>query len=224
MPDTLTLPITHGSVTATVYAPAGPSTGTIVLAHGAGADQRHRFMVAVGESLAAHGLRVATFNFLYTEQRRRTPDRLPVLEQTWRDVVAQLDGHFPDGRLVVGGKSMGGRIASQVLAAPRETPAWRRVSGLVLLGYPLHPPGRPGQPRTAHLPGIDVPVLLVQGTRDAFGTREEVEPVFRELRTRVDFEWVDRGDHSFTVPRATGRSATEVLDGICARVAAWVEG
>lgn len=213
-----------GTVTAHHYAAASPRA-TLVLSHGAGADQRHRFMVAVANGLAARDVSVITFNFLYTEQRRRTPDRPPVLEQTWRAV---LDGVAPTlasgGRLVVGGKSMGGRIASQVLASRPQTDAWERVSGLVLLGYPLHPPGRPDQPRIKHLPDIKVPVLVVQGARDTFGTPEEIEPVFRVIPTRVDFEFIERGDHSFAVPKSTGRTERQVLDAVCERVASWVVG
>src|SRR5204862_5134726 len=100
---------------------------------------------------------------------------------------------------------MGGRIASQVIASHPEGAAWQRVGGLVLLGYPLHPPGQPEKPRTAHLPDIAVPILLAQGTRDAFGTRAEVEPVFGALNTRVDYEFVKGGDHSFAVPKSSGR-------------------
>jgi predicted alpha/beta-hydrolase family hydrolase len=197
----------------------------VVLAHGAGTDQRHRTMTALASGIAAHGVDVVTFNFLYTEQRRRTPDRGPLLEQTWTSVVDAVCGGLPAGqRLVVGGKSMGGRMASMVLAHPPATPAWSRVSGLVLLGYPLHPPGKPDQLRTAHLPAIRVPVLLVHGTRDAFGTRVEIEPVFQALPTRVDFAFIERGDHSFTVPKSTGLTEARVLDGISERVASWTLG
>lgn len=212
----------HGAVTALTYEPAGTAVGTVVLAHGAGADQRHRFMVAVAEGLARRGVRAVTFNFVYTEQRRRGPDRPPLLEQTWRDVVAHVHAQCQAGRLVIGGKSMGGRIASQVLAAPGESPASRRVSGLVLLGYPLHPPGKPGQQRTAHLPSIETPILLVQGTRDPFGTRAEVEPIFTALHAPVAIEWIEGGDHSFAVPKSSGRTAGAILAGICDRVAGWI--
>ena len=212
-------------VTTLRYASASPARAMVVLAHGAGADQRHRAMTALASGIAAHGVDVVTFNFLYTEQRRRTPDRGPVLEQTWTAVVDAIAGGLPaDQRLVIGGKSMGGRMASMVLAHPPATPAWSRVSGLVLLGYPLHPPGKPDQPRTAHLPAIKVPVLLVHGTRDAFGTREEIEPVFQALQTRVDFAFIERGDHSFNVPKSTGLTESAVFAGISDRVASWTLG
>ena len=212
-------------VTALHYRSAPPAKATLVLAHGAGADQRHRTMTALAAGIAAQGVDVVTFNFLYTEQRRRSPDRSPVLEQTWTAVVDAIAGDLPaDHRLVIGGKSMGGRIASMVLAQPPSTPAWARVSGLVLLGYPLHPPGKPEQLRTAHLPAIRVPIRLVHGTRDAFGTREEIEPVFRALPTRVDLDFIERGDHSFAVPKSTGLTEPMVLDGISERAASWILG
>ena len=220
------LAVAHDAqVTALHYPAQTPARASLVLAHGAGADQRHRAMVTLATGIATHGGDVLTFNFRYTEQRRRTPDRGPVLEQTWTAVVEAIAGDLPaDHRLVIGGKSMGGRIGSMVLAHPPATPAWTRVSGLVLLGYPLHPPGKPDQPRTAHLPAIRVPVLLVQGTRDAFGTREEIEPVFQALPTRVDIEFIERGDHSFKVPKSTGLTESAVLAGICERVASWILG
>lgn len=225
-PETRRIPVAHDShVTALLYPAAAPARATLVLAHGAGADQRHRAMTTLARGIAAHGVDVLTFNFLYTEQHRRTPDRAPVLEQTWIAVVEATADTIPvSHRLVIGGKSMGGRMASMVLAHPPATPAWARVSGLVLLGYPLHPPGKPEQPRTAHLPAIRVPIRLVHGTRDAFGAREEIAPVFQALPTRVDFDFIERGDHSFAVPKSTGLTEPLVLEGISERVAAWILG
>lgn len=213
-------------VTALHYvAGEGPARGLLVLAHGAGADQRHRVMKTIASGIAACGVDVVTFNFLYAEQRRRTPDRTPVLEATWTAVVDAVAKDLPAAtRLVIGGKSMGGRIASHVLAQVPDSPQWARVSGLVLLGYPLHPPGKPDQPRTAHLPQLRVPVLLVQGTRDAFGAREEVVPVFEALPTRVDVELIEQGDHSFAVPKSTGHREADILARICERVAGWILG
>jgi uncharacterized protein len=195
----------------------------LVLAHGAGADQRHRWMVDMARRLAGRGVDVVTFNFLYTELRKRTPDRAPLLEQTWRDVLeAVVQRLKPRARVAVGGKSMGGRIASMVLAAQPDMPAWKKVDGLVLLGYPLHPPGQPHRPRTAHLPDIRVPILVVQGTRDTFGTRAEIEPVFSTLKTTVAREFIDDGDHSFAVPKSTGRTEADVRDAVANRIAEWL--
>jgi uncharacterized protein len=180
-------------------------------------------MVATARRLCDRGVSVVTFNFLYTERRRRAPDRAPVLETTWATVLDAVVGRLdPEGTVAIGGKSMGGRIASQVAASKPGSAAWQRVGGLVLLGYPLHPPGQPERPRVAHLPSIEIPILLVQGTRDTFGGREEVEPVFGALKTRVDSEFIEGGDHSFAVPKSSGHTEADVLDRIADRVATWV--
>ena len=221
-PVEFTVEVEGGSTTARHFA-AKSGGPLLVLAHGAGADQRHRFMVAVARRLSERGVSVVTFNFLYTEQKRRTPDRAPVLEATWTTVLDALVGRLkPRGLVAVGGKSMGGRIASQVVAATPGSDAWTRVAGLVLLGYPLHPPGQPEKPRVAHLPSIDVPILVVQGTRDTFGTRAEIEPVFGALKTRVDYEFIEGGDHSFSLPRSTGLTESDVLDRVADRTCAWL--
>jgi len=212
-----------GTVTARHYAAGSAGAPLLVLAHGAGADQRHPFMATVASSLAMAGVQVVTFNFLYMEQRRRSPDRAPVLEETWRLVLEGIDAQLSPKHAVVGGKSMGGRIASQVLASAPATPAWSRVKGLVLLGYPLHPPGKPEAPRTTHLPGIHVPILLVQGTRDSFGTRDEVKPIFDALPAKVTYDFVEGGDHGFAVPKSSGLSGRDVLNGITSRTAEWIK-
>ena len=161
---------------------------TLVLGHGAGAGQTSPFMVSFAAGLAARGLDVITFNFLYTEQGRRAPDRGPRLEACYRAVVETARASRPEVAarpLLVGGKSMGGRIASQIAAAPEgdaaETDSALNVTGLVLLGYPLHPPGRPDRTRDAHLPRVGVPMLVVQGSRDSFGTPDELRPVLAPL-------------------------------------------
>jgi len=221
-PVEFTVEVADGSTTARHF-PAGASSPLLVLAHGAGADQRHRFMVATARRLSDRGVSVVTFNFLYMERQRRAPDRAPILEATWRTVLDAVVGRLePKEAIAIGGKSMGGRIASQVAASTPGSEAWRRVGGLVLLGYPLHPPGQPEKPRVAHLPAIEIPILLVQGTRDTFGAREEIEPVFGALKARVDYEFVEGGDHSFAVPKSSGHSEADILDRIADRVATWI--
>jgi uncharacterized protein len=127
------------STTARVYVPAAARPpATLILGHGAGAPQTHPWMVAMAEAIAARGIQAVTFNFLYAEARRRVPDRSPVLEATWRAAIAAVGNHLGEPRPFLGGKSMGGRIATQVAAQPDVD-----VPGLVLLGYPLHPPGKP---------------------------------------------------------------------------------
>src|SRR6266576_3975646 len=156
------------SVTALLYPAAKKDRAglTIVLGHGAGADQMSAFMRMAAEGLAARGLDAMTFNFLYKEQGRGVPDPKARLESCYRAVIKTALTHrkLKKNRLVIGGKSMGGRIASQVAAVAPEG-----IAGLVFLGYPLHPPGRPDKMRDAHLKDIQAPMLFVQGARDAFG-------------------------------------------------------
>src|SRR3954465_5921839 len=181
-PSELTVTLETGaSTTALVYrAEPAAANAALILGHGAGAGQRSAFMVDFAHALSLLGIDVVTFNFLYTEQGRRIPDRAPALESCYRSVIDAVYAGVPSARraLFVGGKSMGGRIASQVAAADPQL----RLSGLVLLGYPLHPPGRPTQRRDKHLAAIGRPMLFVQGTRDAFGTPTELAPILSTLR------------------------------------------
>jgi len=195
---------------------------TIVLAHGAGAGQRHPFMVAFGTGLAARGVGVVTFDFPYMEAKRRVPDRAPVLERAYQAAIRAVRnlpgiGTHP---IFIGGKSMGGRMASHVAA--RHAAAAGPLSGLVFLGYPLHPPGRPDEPRDAHLPDIAAPMLFVQGERDAFGTPEELRPVLARLTAPAQLMVVEGGDHSFAVPRASERSAADARESVMDAIVAWV--
>jgi hypothetical protein len=173
-------------------------SGTLILGHGAGAGQRSAFMVDFAHALSALGVDVVTFNFLYTEQGRRIPDRAPALEACYRAAIDAVSAHVESARraLFIGGKSMGGRIATQVAAADPQL----RLAGLVLLGYPLHPPGKPDQRRDRHLPAIARPMLFVQGTRDAFGTPDELAPILDTLQPVPAVHVVAHGDHSFKVP------------------------
>src|SRR5262249_11655296 len=152
------------------------------------------WMVQFAQALAALGLDVVTFNFLYTEQKRHAPDRRPILDGCYRAVIDSVRKQLPAGRsLFIGGKSMGGRIATHVAADDPRLP----IDGIVLLGSPLHPPGRPDQRRDAHLPAIAHPMLFVQGSRDTFGTPGELKPVIDALAPRATLHVVEGGDHSF---------------------------
>jgi len=213
-----------GRVGARVYDAAAPRSGvTLVLAHGAGAPQSSPFMVSFAEALAARGLDTATFNFPYMEARRRAPDRGPVLEACYATVVRRLAAHpgLEGNRIVAGGKSMGGRIASQMAAQDRDGSGF--VAGLVFLGYPLHPPGRPDQPRTRHLPSIVQPMLCVQGERDPFGTPDELRPVFDGLPAGVELVVVEGGDHSFKVPKKLGIPQADVHRRVQDAIVGWIE-
>jgi uncharacterized protein len=177
---------------------------TVALAHGAGAPMDSSFMNEMARGLAAHGLRVARFEFPYMRRRREgggrgIPDPPKVLEATWLDVVAALG----PSRLVIGGKSMGGRIASMV--ADRAG-----VRGLVCLGYPFHPPKQPTKLRTAHLAELRTPTLIVQGTRDEFGSRDEVSGY--ALSQAIRLLWLEGGDHSYKPAKGSGVTARQHLE------------
>ena len=221
-PSELTVSLEAGAATtALVYPADDPAVGAaLILGHGAGAGQHSAFMVDFARALSGLGLDLVTFNFLYTEQRRRIPDRAPVLEACYRSVMDAVRANVASARrgLFIGGKSMGGRIASQVAAGD---PALR-VDGLVLLGYPLHPPGRLTQRRDKHLPAIGRPVLFVQGSRDAFGTAAELEPIVKTLRPASTLRVVDQGDHSFKLPGKNPAAQAGVFANIQQDVVTWV--
>ena len=209
------------SVTALVY-PAAPQDRagvTLILGHGAGAGQTSHFMVEFADALAARGIDIFTFNFLYSEQKRRLPDPNSRLEECYWGVIEAVFklSQLRENRLTIGGKSMGGRIASQVAAADAGP-----VAGLVFLGYPLHPPGRPDRLRAEHLSRIKAPMLFVQGSRDAFGTPDELRPIIDRLAARADLHVVEGGDHSFKVPRKLGLRQDEVYRHIQDFIASWL--
>ncbi len=197
--------------------PTPSAAAAIVLAHGAGAGQMSSFMVRVARGFAARGVAAATFDFPYMRAGRRVPDPAPVLESAWRDALDSARAQFPGLSLFIGGKSMGGRIASHVAAAGIE-PA---VSGLVFLGYPLHPPGKPQQRRDAHLPRVAAPMLFVQGTRDAFGTSDEITALLPSLQDATLYA-VAGGDHSFKVPPRGGPNPDAVIDQVLDQAVAWM--
>jgi predicted alpha/beta-hydrolase family hydrolase len=145
----------------------------LVLAHGAGAPQTHPFMVGFAEAIAARGIDVVTFDFLYMHAHKKAPDRNDKLEACWRAAIGLARARLEPERLFIGGKSMGGRIASQIAAVDHQV-IGQGIAGLVLLGYPLHPPGQPEKLRVAHLANIAVPILCVQGERDEFGSPDDV--------------------------------------------------
>jgi uncharacterized protein len=175
----------------------------VVLAHGAGAGLDSDFMVFMADALVDRGLQVARFNFVYIEKGRKSPDKNDVLEETFRSVIDALAKERAGKKLVLGGKSMGGRIASQVAAAEVE------ADGLVFHGYPLHPPGKPERMRDAHLHSIKVPMLFIEGTRDPFCPLETLEKVLADLDAPTELAVIEGGDHSFKVRKSSGRSTKE---------------
>ena len=208
--------------TALVYAAEGHHQigATLILAHGAGAGQHSAFMVDFARALAALGLDVVTFNFLYTEQGRRIPDRAPALETWYRAVVDVVRAAVESAatHLFIGGKSMGGRIATHIAAADAGLP----IDGLVLLGYPLHPPGRPDQKRDKHLASIVRPMLVVQGSRDTFGLPAELQPVLARISPQPTLEVVAGCDHSFKLPRRNPAAQAAVYADVQSTIANWI--
>jgi predicted alpha/beta-hydrolase family hydrolase len=187
----------------------------VALAHGAGAGMDEPMLATVAAGLAARGIRVARFEFPYMAKRRvdsvrRGPDRAPVLLETWRSAIVALGD---PATLVIGGKSMGGRMASRVAD---EVGA----RGLVCLGYPFHPPRQPDRVRTAHLAAIQTPTLVVQGTRDPFGTPADVAGY--RLAPSIRVHWIDDGDHSLVPRKASGRTKREAWEEAVEAVAAFL--
>jgi predicted alpha/beta-hydrolase family hydrolase len=222
-PEELSIPTgTGAAVTALVYPSEQPAAhASLILAHGAGAGQRSPFLVSFARALSARGLDIVTFNFPYTEQQRRVPDRRPVLDACYDAIILKINQHVPSAReaLFIGGKSMGGRIATHVAAANPAIP----VAGLVLLGYPLHPPGRPTELRDAHLVDVRRPMLIVQGSRDTFGTPAEFESLMTRLSPAPILQVVEGGDHSFKITRGGKAAQDSVYETVQQRIVEWIE-
>jgi uncharacterized protein len=225
---------------------------TVLLGHGAGANQTSAFMRLFASGLATRGFDAMTFNFLYSEQGRRSPDPKAKLESCYRAVIGAAHDHqkLKGNRLVIGGKSMGGRIASQVaaflqaeqgtevrhtrnkatgkIAAKEAKDLLARhlsaddIAGLVFLGYPLHPPGKPDQLRAEHLKNIRAPMLFVQGSRDAFGTSAELRTVIKELNLPAALYTIEAGDHSFSVLKSSSVPQQQVYETAMDEIARWL--
>ena len=211
------------SVTALDYpAPADRRTGiTLILGHGAGANQTSPFMVTFATALASRGIDIVTFNFFYSEHGRRIPDPTSRLEMCHRSVIDAVRDRRKSNaeRLAIGGKSMGGRIASQVAAS-----GVGELVGLVFLGYPLHPPGKPDRLRASHLSQVKAPMLFIQGSRDAFGTPNELQPIVDRLQPTADLYVVEGGDHSFKLLKSAGIGQQEVYCAVQRRIETWLRG
>lgn len=167
-------------------------------------------------ALRRRGIGVVRFNFPYKERKSGRPDPMPRLKETVAAVVARARGEINPGMLVIGGRSMGGRAASMLAADGFE------CDGLLLLAYPLHPPGKPEQLRDAHLPSINVPVICFNGTRDPFCTPSLMEEVVTRVKTPWEMHWMEGADHSFHVPKSSGKTDAQVLDEIAAAAEKWL--
>ena len=212
----------HGKTSGAFYRSADPTVrATLILAHGAGVARTHPFMTGMATRLARNGVDVVTFNFLYAEAGKKMPDRIELLEATWRAAIATVRARvgLPSERLFIGGKSMGGRIATRIASADEGLV----FEGVVLLGYPLHPPGKPTSRRDEIL-GVKQPLLVVQGTRDTFGTAADMTHMVEGLgRARV--HTVLGGEHSLNLPKSDGAEAQErELSEVALAIAAFMRG
>jgi predicted alpha/beta-hydrolase family hydrolase len=198
------------------------AVATVLLAHGAGAPMDSASLSASTKALAAGGLRVVRFEFDYMASRRTSPTKRPPprAEMLESEYIAAIDGLGAASPLIIGGKSMGGRVASMIADQLYQS---GRISGLLCLGYPFHPIGKPEQLRTAHLADMQTPTLIVQGTRDLFGTREEVASY--KLSKSIEILWLEDGDHDLK-PRKTvsGLTVADHTLAMAGRVATWTSG
>lgn len=213
---TITVDDAH-AVSGLLAVPTG-ARACLVLAHGAGAGMTHPFMAAVAEGLAQRGVATLRYQFPYMQAKSKRPDRPALATATVRAAVAEAVRRMPDVPMFAGGKSFGGRMTSTAQAAA-PMPA---VRGLVFLGFPLHPAGKPSTDRALHLAEIAVPMLFVQGTRDALAEPALIGPVVSGLRSRATLLEVAGADHSFHVPVRSGRTDAEVLAGVLDRIVAWM--
>jgi predicted alpha/beta-hydrolase family hydrolase len=191
-----------------------------VLAHGAGAGMEHPFMTAMAGGLAERGVATLRYQFPYMERGSRRTDPPQLCHATVRAAVAECARLAPELLLIAGGRSFGGRMTSQAQAlAPLPG-----VRGLALLGFPLHPAGRPSKTRAEHLPRVQIPMLFLQGTRDALAERSLLEPLLTRLGPRASLCWLDEADHSFHVAARSGRNDAQVLSTLCDALCTWMDG
>ena len=210
-----TVPV--GSDTTSAEYDPGEDTSTVfVCAHGAGGNMSDRSILALSKALNKEGISTVRFNFLYKEKGSGRPDPMPRLENTFTAVVDHVRGELAPRRLIIGGRSMGGRAASMLASKGFE------CDGLLLLAYPLHPPGQPEKLRDAHLSSIRVPVLCFNGTRDTFCTPALMEKALETVQTEWDMRWLEAADHSFHVPKSSGKTDAQVLAEVAAVTREWI--
>jgi len=211
-----TFEVPGGQVSSLLVRPAGARVG-LVLAHGAGAGMRHPFLTALSVRLASFGVATFRYQFPYMEAGGGRPDAPAVATATVRAAVAQAAREMEGLPLVAGGKSFGGRMTSTA-AAEAPLPG---VRGLAFVGFPLHPPGQPGTARAEHLARVTVPMLFLQGTRDEFAELPLLEPVVAGLGARAKLHVVEGANHSFAVPKKSGRGLSDVLDELARALSDW---
>ena len=190
-----------------------------VFAHGAGAGMNHPFMARAAAAMSARGIASHRFDFPYMKAGKSRPDSPAVAEAAVREAVAEAARRAPGAPLFAGGKSFGGRMTSQAQAND-PLPG---VRGLVFFGFPLHPPGRPGVERAEHLSRVEIPMLFLQGTRDEFATLSLLQVIVARLGTRATLHLIEEGDHSFKVPKRTGKTEQDVMDDLAGTIQEWMK-
>ena len=205
-----------GESTSAEYDAADDERALFICAHGAGGNMHDRATAAAARAMREIGLGVVRFNFLYREKGTSGPDRMPKLIECYRAVVEHARRELAPRRLLIGGRSMGGRTASMLAAEGFD------ADGLVLLAYPLHPPGQHDKLRDAHFPAITMPVLCFNGTRDDFCDRALMETTLRRVPPTWTMHWLEHADHSFHVPKKSGRTDADVMDEVVRVTNAWL--
>jgi predicted alpha/beta-hydrolase family hydrolase len=219
MPESITIAVGGGTVSGLLTIPP-KALAACVLAHGAGAGMTHPFMGAVADGLAERGIAALRYQFPYMEQKKKRPDAPALAHATVRAAVAAARERMPALPLFAGGKSFGGRMTSQA-QAKEPLPG---VRGLIFLGFPLHPANKPSRERAAHLAEVTVPMLFLQGTRDALAHLDQIEPVCAALGARATLTLFEDADHSFHVPARSGRTDKQVRAAMLDALASWVAG
>lgn len=204
--------------TSAIYDPAASDDDALfVFAHGAGGNMHDRGVAATARALNDRGIATVRFNFLYKEKKSGRPDPMPKLKDAFSAVVDRARAEIAPKTLIIGGRSMGGRAASMLAADDFN------AAGLLLLAYPLHPPGKPDQLRDAHLPSIRMPVICFNGTRDPFCTPALMEDVLKRVKIDWEMHWVEGADHSFHVLKSSGKTDAQVLDEMADTIKDWVD-
>src|SRR5439155_7829334 len=218
-PQPVTIPVSDAQRVSGLLQAPREARACCVLAHDAGAGMTHPFMAAIAKGLAERGTATLRYQFPYMEQGSKRPDAPKLAQATVRAAVLEAARLVPELALFAGGKSFGGRMTSQA-QAESSLPG---VRGLVFLGFPLHPPGKPSDERAKHLFDVQIPILFLQGTRDDFAKLELLEPLCKQLGRRATLKLFQDADHSFHVPKSSGRTDSEVRDELLDAVAKWME-
>jgi hypothetical protein len=217
-PQPVTITVNDAQRVSGLFQAPAEARACYVLAHGAGAGMTHPFMTSIANGLAERGVATLRYQFPYMEHGSKRVDAPKVAQATIRAAVVEASRLVPELALFAGGKSFGGRMTSQAQA---ESPL-PRVRGLAFLGFPLHPPGRPSDERAKHLFDVQIPMLFVQGTRDEFANLELLKPLVEQLGARATLKLFEDADHSFHVPRRTGRKDSEVRVELLDALAKWI--